>query len=89
MASRPWSSHELAVLELHAQPYDLASACRKLQDRTQLAVKVRLAKLRAEMGMGDGRRERGGGDEMEEFNATAAIATERLREATLRVGVWA
>lgn len=86
MASRPWSSRELAVLELHAgEPDWLRKVGEKISGRTESALKVRMAKLRPVLGLGDGRRDSGDNDE---WMSDAAVASQVLLEATLRVGMW-
>lgn len=91
MASRPWSSRELAVLELHVGERDWLGAVQtKITDRTKLALKVRMAKLRGSLGLGDGRTVAGdgGAGDNDEWMSDASAASQVLLEATLRVGVW-
>jgi hypothetical protein len=87
MASRVWSSDDLQVLEQHAANDDWRNALSNLfPDRTQHAIKTRLSKLRSELGV-KGRR--GAREKTQEImNAEAVPASQRLLEATLRVGRW-
>jgi hypothetical protein len=87
MASRVWSSDDLQVLEQHAANDDWRNALSNLfPDRTQHAIKTRLSKLRSELGV-KGRR--GAREKTQEImNAEAIPASQRLLEATLRVGRW-
>jgi hypothetical protein len=87
MASRVWSSDDLQVLEQHAANDDWRNALSNLfPDRTQHAIKTRLSKLRSELGI---RGRRGAREEdQDRMNAKSVIASERLLEATLRVGRW-
>jgi hypothetical protein len=86
MASRVWSSDDLQVLQ-HAANDDWRNALSNLfPDRTQHAIKTRLSKLRSELGV-KGRR--GAREKTQEImNAEAIPASQRLLEATLRVGRW-
>jgi hypothetical protein len=89
MASRAWTDPELDVLREHVGADDwLRRVGSKLRHRTAKALKVRMARMRAECGLGDGRCT-DDDDDMEEFNRRAVIASQQLREATLRVGIWA
>lgn len=85
MASRPWSDDELALIEAHAETNDWRSVSRAIRDRTVNAVKVKMTKLRRERGLPDGR---GSGDDWAAYQAKSVMASARLAEATLRVGVW-
>lgn len=86
MASRiAWTDDELAVLDRHVDEPDwLRTVASKIGGRTIQALKVRMAKRRAELGLGDGR---GGSDDMDEFNAKAAAASEALLVAIERAGL--
>lgn len=86
MASRPWSPAELAVIEQCAGSCDMRTACRRIRGRTHKAIKVRMAKMRAQLGLGDGRRVDGPSDDS--WIGDAALASQMLLAATLRVGVW-
>lgn len=87
MASRPWTDAELTVLERHVDEGNwLSTVSRKLSQRSTKAIKVRMARLRSELGLGDGRR--ADVDDMASFHARAITASEMLREATLSVGTW-
>lgn len=85
MASRPWSDSEIALLERHAEANNWQAVLRYVPDRTVNAVKVRMTKLRRELGFEDAR---GAKDAQELYNADAVIASQKLAEATLRVGRW-
>jgi hypothetical protein len=86
MASRPWSPDEVAVLEQHVdQPDWLNKAASKISDRTVQAIKVRMAKLRSELGLGDGRRVEI--DDQDVFIATTSLASQQLLAAIQRAGV--
>jgi hypothetical protein len=91
MASRAWSDAELALLEAHAEANDWPSVSCKIRDRTVNAIKVKMSKLRRELGCEDGRFVDGGeraADAMDHFNENAVIASQQLLEATLRIGAW-
>jgi hypothetical protein len=87
MASRPWSSDDLHVLEEHAANDDWRKALAGLfPDRSQDAIKTRLSKLRSELGI---KGKRGAREEdQDSMNAKSVIASQVLLEATLRVGRW-
>jgi hypothetical protein len=101
MASRPWSSRELAVLELHVgEPDWLRQASAKISGRSIAALKVRMARIRSGRTAGgrgdprsdyaDGRIVAGDcGDDDDGWMGDAAVASEALLAATLRVGRWA
>lgn len=86
MASRPWSPDEQALLERHAAENDWKAVLGQVQDRTVNAVKVRMTKLRRELGLDDARY--GARDEQDYYNQDAMRASPQLAEATLRVGRW-
>lgn len=85
MASRPWSEQELELIERHAPLSDWRTVLQQLPDRTANAVKVRMTKLRRELGFPDGR---GTVDDWAEYQAKSVVASQQLCEATLRVGRW-
>lgn len=74
------------MLEQHVdQPDWLNKAAAKIGDRTVQALKVRMAKLRAELGLGDGRRIEI--DDEDVFNASTALASRQLLAAIQRARV--
>jgi hypothetical protein len=87
MASRVWTENDLQVLEQHVANDDwLQIVTKHFPDRSAAAIKTRISKLRSELGI-KGRR--GGREEdQDRMNAKSVIASQRLLEATLRVGVW-
>lgn len=91
MASRaPWPPEELELLEsLVGKPDWLTVMREKAPKRTINALKIRMAKLRVELGVGDGRRSENEccnyGDA---WMGEAVLASQALLAATLRVGVW-
>lgn len=87
MASRPWSEDDLQVLEQHADNDDWREALTGLfPDRSEDAIKVRLSKLRSELGI---KGKRGAREEdQDRMNAKSVVATQKLLEATLSVGRW-
>lgn len=89
MASRAlWGQDEIAVLDQHIDTPDwLSRVSAKIRGRTITSLKVRMAKRRAELGMGDGRNERGGNDDQEVFNANAITASAALLAAIEAAGV--
>lgn len=89
MASRAfWSADDLAVLDQHIDKPDWLTAVKdRFRDRTVKALKVRMAKRRGELGLGDGRNERGGHDDQDVFNANAVVASQALLAAIERAGV--
>lgn len=84
MASRPWTDSEMELLERHAEDNDWAIVALQIRDRTVNAVKVKMSKLRSELGLADARY----CDGMDHFNQNAIIGSQQLVEATRRVGVW-
>jgi hypothetical protein len=87
MASRVWSEAELSVVQQCAATYDLAAASQRLNERTRSAIKVKMSRIRAQLGFEDGRRERGGKDDQEEFNQNAVVGSQQLLVAIQRAGV--
>jgi hypothetical protein len=87
MASRAWSVDEIQVLEQHVSNDDwLDAVTDKITDRSFHAVKTKMSKLRSELGI---KGKRGAREEDQDtMNAKSVIASQRLLEATLRVGRW-
>jgi hypothetical protein len=87
MASRPWSTDDLHVLEEHTENDDWREELAGLfPDRSEDAIKTRLSKLRSALGI---KGKRGAREEDQDtMNAKSVIASQRLLEATLRVGRW-
>lgn len=83
MASRPWSDDELDLLESYAEDRDwLPRAMEALPHRSVNQLRNRMQAVRAQAGMGRTHVHDGS------WMSAAAAATDRLLEATLRVGVW-
>jgi len=88
MASRPWSPEDVTVLEQHVADDDwLETLAEFFPDRTVNAIKVRMSKVRADLGIQGKRGARA--EDQDRSNAKAVVASQRLLEATLRIGVWA
>jgi hypothetical protein len=92
MASRAlWSDEEVAILETHVDRPDwLASVSAVIHGRTIAAIKVKMAKLRSNLGLRDGRRVDGGcgqDDEEERFIVDTALASQALLAAIERAGL--
>jgi hypothetical protein len=90
VASRPWSPAEMALLERHAETNDWATVSHKIRDRTVNAVKVKMSKLRRELGFDDGRFVDGGeraADAMDHYNENAVVASRALLAAIEQAGV--
>lgn len=88
MASLPWTEADVEVLEQHVSNDDwLEELAKRFPERSALALKVRMSKVRSALGV---KGKRGAREEdQDRANAKAVIATQKLLEATLRVGVWA
>ena len=86
MASRAWSEAEMELIGRHAADNNWRAVVDRVPDRTETAVKVRMTKLRRELGFEDGRFT--ACDQQERFNENAIVGSQRLAEATLRVGRW-
>lgn len=92
MASQPfWSEDELAALDQHIdQPQWLQRVCAIVSGRSIKAIKVRMAKRRAELGLADGRRVDGGclDDSDDSWMLDAGAASQALLAAIHRAGVY-
>lgn len=87
MASRAWSHDDLQVLEQHASNDDwLEVVTEQFPERSPASLKTRMSKLRSELGIKGRRGARE--EDQDRMNAKAAVATQRLLEATLSVGRW-
>lgn len=83
MGGRTWQAHERELLEAHVDddnwPTSLKNA---FPNRTEMALKVQMSKLRVELGYADGREIDAG------WMVNARQGTRMLGEATLRLGTW-
>jgi len=86
MASRAWSPDDVRVLERHVHDEDwLDTLADRFPERTLGAVKVKMSKLRSELGA---RGRRGAREEdQDRANAKAVIASQQLLEAIERAGL--
>lgn len=87
MASRVWTSDDLQVLEQHVSNDDWLEALKgKFPHRSPGAIKIRISKLRSELGIKGRRGARE--EDQDRMNAKSVQASQQLLEATLRVGRW-
>lgn len=83
MASRAfWTEDEVAVLEEHVHDRAWLGKVLPKLDRGEQALRCKMAKLRAEMGLSDPRCSESS------WMRDARMASDRLAEATLAVGRW-
>ena len=75
----------MALIDRHAEASNWRAVTNAIPDRTVNAVKIRMTRKRRELGLEDGRR---GEDEDGEWQSKVVIASQKLAEATLRVGRW-
>lgn len=86
MASCPWSPDDLQVLEQHVTNEDwLEALAERFPDRSPMAIKVRMSKVRSELGV---KGKRGAREDCQDrANAKAVIASQMLYEAITRAGL--
>lgn len=82
VGGRTWQPHEREVFETYAGNDNWLAALKEaFPNRTEMALKVQMSKLRVDHGMADGY-------DMGDWVSDARQASQRLAEATLRVGMW-
>lgn len=87
MRGAAWTEAEDELLEDHLDGLDWQSAAQCLPHRTETAIQSRIKKLRCDTGKTS--RSRVNDRSMNWFWEDAIRGSARLREATVRVGLWA